>query len=140
MKLCTSTEPVNVTLKVVGGKWKPLLLWLINDQPKRFGELKKLMPGVTQKMLTQQLRELEDDGLVVRTVYPVVPPKVDYRLSQYGSTLKPVLSSMAEWGEKHSELVKSKGQNNTDKSSALVHDKDAVKLQDKLEKQGLHEV
>lgn len=101
MKICTSSDPVNITLKVMGGKWKPLLLWLLSHGTMRFGELVRAMPGVTQKMLTQQLRELEADGLVERKIYPVVPPKVEYSLTNYGHTLEPVLVKMAEWGEHH---------------------------------------
>ena len=105
MKTCNSHDPVNITLKVIGGKWKPLLMWLLAEQTLRFNELQKSMNGVTQKMLTQQLRELEADGLIERKVYPVVPPKVEYSLTEYGKTLKPVLMSMADWGEKHDKKM-----------------------------------
>lgn len=101
MKECTSQNPVNLTLKAIGGKWKPLILWLLSTRTMRFGELTRELPGVTQKMLTQQLRELEHEGLVERKVYPVVPPKVEYSLSQYGHTLSPLLESMAKWGNDH---------------------------------------
>lgn len=101
MKVCTSSEPVNITLKVIGGKWKPLLLWHLNDRILRFGEIKKLLPDVTQKMIVQQLRELEEDGIINRKVYPVIPPKVEYSISEYGKTLESVLHAMNEWGEKH---------------------------------------
>lgn len=97
---CT-TETVGVTLRVIGGKWKPLILWHLNEKPVRFGELMRKMPGITQKMLTQQLRELEDDGLVIRKLYPEVPPRVEYSLSDYGKTLGPVLQAMSDWGRKH---------------------------------------
>jgi DNA-binding HxlR family transcriptional regulator len=100
---CT-TDTVGVTLRVIGGKWKPLILWHINKNPVRFGELMRKMPGITQKMLTQQLRELEEDKLVIRTVYPEVPPRVEYILSEYGRTLGPVLQAMSDWGRKHVEL------------------------------------
>lgn len=106
MKECKSNLPVNVTLKVIGGKWKPLIMWLLHEHKHRFSELQKEIDGVTQKMLTQQLRELEADGLIKRTVYPVIPPKVEYEITSYGKTLKPVLVQMANWGEKHrSKLV-----------------------------------
>ena len=82
-----------------------MLLWLISQNTLRFSELQKSMPGVTQKMLTQQLRELELDGLIKRTVYPVVPPKVEYSLTDYGKTLHPVLESMANWGESHAKRI-----------------------------------
>jgi DNA-binding HxlR family transcriptional regulator len=105
-KKCSSANPVNITLKVMGGKWKPLILWLLSDKPMRFSHLMREMEGVTQKMLIQQLRELEEDGLVLRKVYPVVPPKVEYSSSEYAKTMQPVLRAMAEWGEKHDQRVK----------------------------------
>ncbi len=101
MKKCLSSNPVNTTLEVIGGKWKPLILWLLSEKTLRFGELNKELPGVTQKMLTQQLRELEHDRLIERKVYPVVPPKVEYNITNYGKTLQPLLKSMAKWGEIH---------------------------------------
>jgi DNA-binding HxlR family transcriptional regulator len=97
---CT-TATVGVTLRVIGGKWKPLILWHLNESAVRFGELMRLMPGITQKMLTQQLRELEEDNLVIRKLYPEVPPRVEYSLSSYGKTLGPVLQAMSDWGKKH---------------------------------------
>lgn len=106
MKHCTSDNPVNTTLKVIGGKWKPLLLWYLAQETMRFSQLQKNMEGITQKMLTQVLRELEADKLVARKVYPVVPPKVEYSLTDYGKTLLPVLEAMAAWGEKHSSTTK----------------------------------
>ncbi|MFS8130657.1 MAG: winged helix-turn-helix transcriptional regulator [Candidatus Dojkabacteria bacterium] len=108
MKECTSTSSVNLTIHVMGGKWKALLLWNLSKGTKRFSELQKLMEGITQKMLTQQLRELEYDGLISRKVYPVVPPKVEYTLTEYGKTLQPVLDAMAKWGEIHYEKNKAK--------------------------------
>lgn len=101
MKQCTDPSPVNTTLKVIGGKWKPLILWYLHDGAKRFHELEKAVAGVTQKMLTQQLRQLEADGLILRKVYPEVPPKVEYSLTEYGRTLEPVLQAMAQWGHEH---------------------------------------
>jgi DNA-binding HxlR family transcriptional regulator len=100
---CTS---VQTTLKVVGGKWKPPILFLLSSGTLRFGELRKQIPGITQKMLTQELREMEADGLISRKVYPVVPPKVEYTLTAYGSSLQPILKSMSEWGKKHKDRVK----------------------------------
>jgi DNA-binding HxlR family transcriptional regulator len=76
-------------------------MWILKDGRKRFGEIKRMIPSVTQKMLTQQLRELEDDGIIHREVYAVVPPRVEYNLTEYGLTLLPVLKAMAEWGESH---------------------------------------
>ncbi|RAV11508.1 winged helix-turn-helix transcriptional regulator [Paenibacillus contaminans] len=95
--------PIETVIQVVGGKWKPLILWHLLDSTKRFSELEKLIPEVTQKMLTQHLRELENDRLVTRTIYPSVPPKVEYALSDYGKTLIPVLEVMCKWGENHNE-------------------------------------
>ncbi len=105
MHTCTSADPVNITLKVIGGKWKPVILWQLFQSSKRFGELGRAVSGITQKMLTQQLRELEHDGLVGRKIYPVVPPKVEYSISAYGKTLIPVLESMASWGSAHKSKI-----------------------------------
>jgi DNA-binding HxlR family transcriptional regulator len=91
--------PVTNTMAVIGGKWKPIIMWIIRDGSKRFGEIKKLIPAITQKMLTQQLRELEFDGIIHREIYAVVPPKVEYSLTELGHTLVPILDAMAEWGK-----------------------------------------
>jgi len=90
--------PVVATLGIIGGKYKALILWHLIGGTRRFGELRRLIPQATQKMLTQQLRELENDNLVTRTVYPVVPPKVEYRLSDFGRSIKPILDEMCSWG------------------------------------------
>ncbi|MCL1807723.1 MAG: helix-turn-helix transcriptional regulator [Oscillospiraceae bacterium] len=90
--------PVDATLDMVGGKYKSLILWHLLDKTLRFGELSKTIPQATPKMLTQQLRELEEANLVVRTVYPVVPPKVEYSLSGLGRSIKPILDAMVAWG------------------------------------------
>ncbi len=95
-----------LTIAVIGGKWKMLILWHLGKQgTKRFGELKSLMPGITQRMLVNQLRELEDDQIVHREVYPVVPPKVEYSLTEQGETLMPILDSMYEWGKNYNQNV-----------------------------------
>ena len=95
---------VEAALSVVGGRWKSVIIFhLIENDVLRFGELKKSIPKVTQRMLTNQLRELEEDGIVDRKVYPVVPPKVEYRLTEYGKTLKPIMYSMRDWGSIHVE-------------------------------------
>ena len=99
--LTVSACPVTTTLSVIGGKWKPIILFIILDEKKRFGEIKKLIPAITQKMLTQQLRELEQDGIIHRKVYPVVPPKVEYSMTEYGKSLAPILKTMAQWGRSH---------------------------------------
>lgn len=90
--------PVSVTLRLIGGKYKALILWHLTGKTIRFSELRKLIPGATPKMLTQQLRELESDNLLVRTVYPVVPPKVEYSLTEKGNSLRPILKAMFDWG------------------------------------------
>ena len=96
---CTKYNcPVVTTLDMIGGKYKALILWHLVDGTRRFGELRRLVPQATQKMLTQQLRELEEDNLIIRTVYPVVPPKVEYQLSDLGMSIKPILDAMRLWG------------------------------------------
>jgi DNA-binding HxlR family transcriptional regulator len=97
---------VDATLDMVGGKYKSLILWHLLDTTLRFGELRKRIPQATPKMLTQQLRELEEATLVVRTVYPVVPPKVEYALSDLGRSIKPILEAMFDWG---AEYLKANG-------------------------------
>ena len=93
--------PVTATMSIIGGKWKPIILWILHDEVRRFGEIKKNIPAITQKMLTQQLRELEHDKIINRKVYPEVPPKVEYSLTDYGLTIMPILQSMADWGKNH---------------------------------------
>ena len=94
--------PVTTSLSVIGGKWKVPIVYVLHYWgTHRFGELRKKIPGVTQKMLTQQLRELEADGLVRRKVYAEVPPRVEYSMTEYGKTLNPILCAMADWGELH---------------------------------------
>ena len=96
---CNRTNcPVVATLGIIGGKYKVLILWHLVGGTRRFGELRRLIPEATQKMLTQQLRELEEDNLVIRTVYPIVPPKVEYQLSDLGKSLKPIIDAMCAWG------------------------------------------
>jgi len=90
--------PVTYTLGKIGGRWKPLILYQLMGGVKRYGEIRKAIPGITEKMLIQHLRELEADGLVKRDVKPVVPPHVEYCLSDVGLTLTPILNAMAHWG------------------------------------------
>ncbi|WP_085521484.1 winged helix-turn-helix transcriptional regulator [Tuberibacillus sp. Marseille-P3662] len=93
---------VENALGILVGKWKPIiLLHLLQEGTKRFSELKRSMPGITQRMLTKQLRELEDEDIIERVVYPQVPPKVEYSISEYGRSLEPILEAMHEWGTKH---------------------------------------
>ena len=93
--------PVEVTLEVIGGKWKCLILHYLLDGTKRFNELKKAIPAVTQRMLTSQLRELERSGIVHRKVFAQVPPKVEYSLTDLGRSLEPVLWAMHDWGKRY---------------------------------------
>ena len=97
--------PVQATLRVIGGKWKVLILWNLGDEVRRFSELRRHIPGITQKMLTQQLRELESDGLVHREVFAEVPPRVEYSITDYGRSLQPVLGTMCEWGTAHLDRI-----------------------------------
>src|SRR5215472_2852391 len=90
---------VEAALEVVGGKWKGVLLYHLLGGTMRFGELRRHVPGITQRMLTQQLRELEDDGVIDRKVYAQVPPRVDYSLTEFGKTLEPIILLMRNWGE-----------------------------------------
>lgn len=94
--------PVEAVLSLIGGKYKPIILYhLCMEGTFRFGELRRIMPQATAKMLTQQLRELENDGLIHREVYPVVPPKTEYSITKYGKTLRPVLMAMCDWGNEY---------------------------------------
>ena len=94
--------PVTATMQVLGGKWKAILINAIyHTSPARFGELKRSVKGITQSMLTQQLRELEDDGLINRKIYAEIPPRVEYTLTEFGLTLSPIMQSMANWGNEY---------------------------------------
>ena len=90
--------PVAATLDMIGGKYKTLILWKLISGPMRFSELRRAVPAATPKMLTQQLRELEGDGLVHREIYPVIPPRVEYSLTEFGLSIRPVLEAMYVWG------------------------------------------
>jgi DNA-binding HxlR family transcriptional regulator len=92
---------VEITASIIGGKWKPMILFFLESGTRRFGELRKLIPKTTKKMLTQQLRELERDGIIRRKIYAQVPPKVEYSLTRHGKSLQPILRSMLAWGEDH---------------------------------------
>jgi DNA-binding HxlR family transcriptional regulator len=98
-------SPVEVTLEVIGGKWKVIILYHLKQGPKRTGQLKSLIPAITQKVLTQQLRELEQDKIIKRKVYQTVPPKVEYSLTEYGESLRTILDLLCEWGQNHLNLV-----------------------------------
>ncbi|ASA21349.1 winged helix-turn-helix transcriptional regulator [Paenibacillus donghaensis] len=94
---------VEATLEVIGGKWKPVILFHLTFGKKRNSEFKTLIPAITQKVLTQQLRELEEEGIILRISYNQVPPKVEYELTDYGMSLKDLLHHMCRWGEGHME-------------------------------------
>ena len=93
--------PVEAALDIIGGKWKSIVLFRIMEQTRRFNELRRLLPAITQRMLTNQLRELERDGLIERKVFAEVPPKVEYSVTDFGRTLKPVLAALTHWAEHH---------------------------------------
>jgi len=92
---------MELTIDLIGGKWKSLILWHLSKETLRFSELKRLLPKVTQKMLTQQLRDLENDGFIIRKVYAQVPPKVEYSLSDLGKSVVPILQLMCDWANEY---------------------------------------
>jgi DNA-binding HxlR family transcriptional regulator len=97
---------MDVTMDYIGGKWKTVVLWYLRKDKKRFSELRRLIPNITEKMLSLQLKGLENDGLVSRKIYPEVPPKVEYFLTDFGKSLIPMLEEIAKWGR---TLAESKG-------------------------------
>ena len=101
----SNCSSVKVTLEVMGGKWKPLIMFLLVEKTMRFSELQRSILPITQKMLTEQLRELERDGMISRKVYPQVPPKVEYSITKNGKTLLPVLETMHNWGMNHKQAA-----------------------------------
>jgi DNA-binding HxlR family transcriptional regulator len=105
MRIKTYNCPVEAAIDVIGGKWKAVILWWLQQRTWRFAELRRQIPGITEKMLTQQLRELEADGIVARQVYPTVPPKVEYSLTEYGESLKRALRAICDWGHNHMERI-----------------------------------
>ncbi|MFE5470785.1 winged helix-turn-helix transcriptional regulator [Bacillus safensis] len=100
--------PVSVTTSVIGGKWKGVILYHLTCGPKRYNELRRLLPRISQRVLTLQLRELEQDGVVHREVYEEVPPRVEYSLTSLGNTLKPIIFAMREWGESYGKEARPK--------------------------------
>lgn len=95
--------PMEMVIDLIGGKWKVLILWHLAEGTLRFNELRRIFPLVSQKMLTQQLRELENDGIIIRKVYAQVPSRVEYSLSDFGITLMPILYSMNQWGREYAK-------------------------------------
>ena len=99
--------PVDAGLALMSGKWKPRILWkLYQYRTMRYNQLKREMPDITDKMLAQQLRELEANGLIKRKIYPVVPPKVEYSFSEFGKTLEPFIATLSVWGKTHEEEIR----------------------------------
>jgi len=101
---CNNGCPVEATLEMIGGKWKGVILYHLLERTYRFGELKRTMSGITQRMLTKQLRELETDGIIHRKVYAEVPPKVEYSLTEIGESLRGIILMMRDWGRNHFNL------------------------------------
>jgi len=98
---CTAGCPVEAVLAIIGGKWKGVILYHLLDETLRFNEIRRRLPGITQRMLTNQLRELEASGIVHRQVYAEVPPKVEYWLTHKGKTLSPIIRAMESWGREN---------------------------------------
>jgi DNA-binding HxlR family transcriptional regulator len=94
-------NPVELSLDIIGGKWKIPIIWRLKENSKRYGELKRSLSGVTHKMLTQQLRELEEDEIITRKVFSEIPPKVEYNLTLLGKSVIPVIDLLREWGEEY---------------------------------------
>jgi len=103
MEQCT--DPITNSLKLISGKWKISIIYNLRKGPTRFGELKRILAPITQQMLTKQLREMERDRLIKRNVYEVVPPKVEYSLTEFGSSLGPVLDSWCKWGNENQRVM-----------------------------------
>ena len=97
---------MELTLDIIGGKWKPIIIWHLGKKTMRFNELKRTLPNITQKMLTQQLRSLEESLLINRVIYNQVPPKVEYSLTDYGRSLLPVLTGLCKWAIEYSNLIR----------------------------------
>lgn len=98
--------PVATTLMLIGNKWKIFVIQQLMDKPFRFSELRRAIPGISEKVLTDNLRALEKDGLVTRTVFPEIPPHTEYALSELGETMRPIIDSMATWGTGYQEIVR----------------------------------
>jgi DNA-binding HxlR family transcriptional regulator len=98
--------PVETGLELIGGRWKARILWKLYNGTMRFGELRRGLPGITEKMLTQQLKELEHDQLIIRTQYPEMPPRVEYSLSEFGRSLTPVLEALKAWGVENQAQIR----------------------------------
>lgn len=91
--------PVTAAIDIIGGKWKPVIIWVLMEGPQRYGELHRRIPGVALKVLSRQLKELEADGVITRKAYPEVPPRVEYSLAAEGEKLRPIMEALAGWGQ-----------------------------------------
>jgi len=111
---------MELTIDLVGGKWKSMILWIISLRTVRFNALRRELHGITQKMLTQQLRELEADGLLNRKVYAEVPPKVEYTLTEQAKKLLPALEQFCEWGKKYAEEIQKQSHPEKTKISRVI--------------------
>ena len=98
--------PVVTTLMLIGNKWKIFIIQQLMDRPFRFSELRRAIPGISEKVLTDNLRAMEKDGLITRTVFPEVPPRTEYALSELGNTMRPIIESMATWGTGYQQIVR----------------------------------
>lgn len=96
---------LGIALQMIGGKWKAVILWLLEEKPHRFGELKRHLPGVSERILIKQLREMEQDGLILRRDFKSVPPKVEYSITPFGRTLLEALCPLSDWGMLHSPAL-----------------------------------
>jgi DNA-binding HxlR family transcriptional regulator len=100
--------PIEATVDILGGKWKAIILYYLFEGPKRFNQLKRLLPEVTQRMLTLQLRDLELNGIIHREIYPENPPRVEYSLKEFGASLGPIIVQMRDWGEAYTEQIQAR--------------------------------
>lgn len=105
--------PVATTVYLIGNKWKLMILRNLLARPNRFGELRKTIPGISAKVLTENLRAMEQDGIVIRTAYAEMPPRVEYKLSELGNTLRPIFSAMEKWGHGYQEIVRNAPERST---------------------------
>ncbi|MES2027242.1 MAG: helix-turn-helix domain-containing protein [Pseudomonadota bacterium] len=105
MKATGFKFPIDATIYLIGGKWKCTILCYLLEQPHRTGELRRSIADISQKVLTEQLRELESDGIIERIVYPEIPPRVEYKVTEFGLSLEPIITAMCNWGEANLEVI-----------------------------------
>ncbi|WDF53474.1 winged helix-turn-helix transcriptional regulator [Mucilaginibacter sp. KACC 22063] len=104
--------PITATIDVIGGKWKPIIIWLLLEKPVRFGELHKTIDGIALKVLSRQLKELEADGIIIRKAYPEIPPRVEYSLSEKGRSLQKIMQLLSDWSRENILNTTQKSPNN----------------------------